>query len=306
MLGVRADPNLVAPMDVTIIIPVQASETKLLAATLAGALAQHYEAGRIEIFAVRFRGPGEFPLPPLVDERGVLTLTVDHPSSYAARNAGAARASGEALLFTEPGCVPDPGWVRAHVEMLQNPVVTVSIGLVVPARSTRSVDVFLSYENVRDAWVFSCPHWQHYFGRPKNMAVARRRFETHGPFIEVMRGADSKFIQRVARELSCAEVGLAPAAVVRQQSIRGLLSCYQDRYGRGHVLRASQSEHAAPISLEQRIRLFRRTVEQSGHGALRAGELLALLGMGLLAFRLGRWTAAVAKTVDFGGESRRL
>lgn len=33
-------------------------------------------------------------------------------------------------------------------------------------RQRRLVEMFLSYENVRDAWIFSCPHWQHFFGRP--------------------------------------------------------------------------------------------------------------------------------------------
>lgn len=94
------------------------------------------------------------------------------------------------------------------------------------------------------------------------MAVARHRLETHGPFVEVARGADSKFVQRVAREVSCEEVALTPNAVVRQQSIRDLPSCFRDRFDHSHALQRHQSSHAAPIALGDRIRLFRETVRE--------------------------------------------
>jgi hypothetical protein len=171
----------------------------------------------------------------------------------------------------------------------------VSVGRVAPARETRFVDLFLSYEDVRDAWVFSCSRWQHYFGRPKNMAIARHRFETHGPFFEVMRGGDSKLVQRVARELSCAEVGLARDAVVRQRSIRGLPSCYRDRFRHGRALQIHRSAHAAPINFEQRVRLFRDTLEQRRYGPFTSATLLTLLGAGILAFHVGGWAGAAAR-----------
>jgi Glycosyl transferase family 2 len=281
-------------MDVSIVIPVQASELDHLAASLGGVFAQRYAAGRIEVFVVQYGAASPIRLPAMPGGREVQVLAVGHPSPYAARNLAASRATGDALLFTEPGCVPDPDWVSAHVAALRDGPATISVGHVAPGRSTRSVELFLSYENVRDAWVFACPTWQHYFGRPKNMAVARRRFETHGPFVEVMRGADSKLVQRVARELSCSEVVLTQGAIVRQQSVRGLPSCYRDRFRHAFALRTHRSGHAAPIPLEQRVLLFRETLAERRYGPVGAAALFLFLGAGILTFRLGGWAAAAA------------
>jgi hypothetical protein len=118
--------------------------------------------------------------------------------------------------------------VAAHVARLSAAPVTVSVGHVAPAVSTRLVDLFCSYETVRDEWVFSGASWRHYFGRPKNMAVARRRFESHGPFVEVARGSDSKLVQKVASEVSCDEVGATGAIVLTIDSRRSEL--LRDRF----------------------------------------------------------------------------
>lgn len=282
-------------MNVSVIIPAQDSEVSQLGQSLAGVRAQRYEAGLIEVIVACY-GPGA-----PVGARGMVpsanggrTVATDHPSPYAARNLAATQATGEVLLFTEPGCVPDADWVAEHVAALHESGATVSVGQVAPARTTRLVELFLSYESVRDAWVFSCERWQHYFGRPKNMAVVRSRFETHGPFVEVMRGADSKLVQRVAREVSCAEVTLARRAVVRQQSLRGLPSCYRDRFRHAKALRIHRSAHAAPIDFGQRVRIFRETVQGRRHGHLTSGVLIVLLAAGILAFRAGGWAGAVA------------
>jgi len=282
-------------MNVSVIIPAQAAEARQLASTLDGILGQLYDGGGIEVFVVQYGGGDGLTLPSLTTGQEIKLLAVDHPSPYAARNFAASQATGEALLFTEPGCVPEPQWVRAHVSRLLDSTVTVSIGPVAPARVTSAVEMFLSYEDTRDAWVFSCGHWQHYFGRPKNMAVARRRFETHGPFAEVMRGADSKLVQKVAREISCGEIALTPEAVVRQQSVRGIPSCFRDRFIHGRALQVHQSSHSAPISLERRLSLFRGTLDQRGYGPMKAAGLVGLLAAGILAFRIGGWAGSAAR-----------
>lgn len=273
-------------MDVSVIIPWQPSDEPLLGGTLEGVRDQRYDAGRIEVFVVQY-GAGasvvRATVPPGLEVR---LLAVDHPSPYAARNLASREASGEVLLFTEPGCVPDPAWVAEHAEALRVGA-TVSVGHVAPARETWAVTAFQSYENVRDAWVFGGRSWQHMFGRPKNMAVARSRFASHGPFAEVMRGADSKLVQLVAREVSCSEVRHTPLAVVRQSSIRGLPSCYRDRFIHARALRVHRSSHAAPIAAGDRIELFQRTLAERGYGPVAATALLIMLGAGIAAFRLG-------------------
>jgi hypothetical protein len=281
-------------MDVSIVVPALSSEGSDLAACLAGIAAQRYDQGRIEVLVVHYGGGNPLPLS-MPAGRLVRAITVTHPSPYAARNRAASAAAGDVFVFTEPGCVPEPGWVAAHVARLARSPVTISVGHVAPARATRLVDLFVSYEDVRDAWAFSHGSWRHRFGRPKNLAVARRRFETHGPFAEVARGADSTLVQRVAREVSCDEVGLTPQAVVRQQSIRGLPSCLHDRFLHAHALRRHHSSHAVPISFADRVRLFRETVRLRDYGPLEAATLLLLLVAGTLTFRAGTWSAAGAR-----------
>ena len=281
-------------MNVSVIIPAQASQAAALAASIEGVLAQRYAAGRIELIVVQYGG-GRLAVPPAPPGRHLRLLAVDHPSPYAARNVAATEATGEAFLFTEPGCVPDHDWVAAHVARLGDSTVTLGVGRVAPGRATRLVNLFLSYEDVRDAWVFSQPRWQHLFGRPKNMAVARRRFASHGPFAEVMRGADSKLVQLVAREVERGEVALTPDAVVRQRSIRGLPSCLRDRFDHAVALQTHRSAHAAPISFAQRVRLFRDTLDRRGHGPLGAATLVVALAAGILAFRLGGWVGAARR-----------
>jgi hypothetical protein len=143
--------------------------------------------------------------------------------------------------------------------------------------------------------VFSCNHYPHYFGRPTNMAVMRARFESHGPFAEVMRGADSKLVQKVARELSCGEVVLAADAVVRQKSVRSLPAFLRDRFSHARALRIYRSAHAMPVSAEQRRELFRATRVHKRYGPVRTAALALLLTAGVLTFRLGGVSGALSR-----------
>ncbi len=267
-------------------MPVAASEAAGLGACLDAIAEQRYGLGRIEVLVVGY-GSGGPPTPGAFGAHPIRVFSVASSTPYAARNAGAAEAEGDLFLFTEVGCLADPDWVSGHVAALADAKASVSVGHVVPARTTFLVDVFASYENRRDEWVFSGTSWQHYFGRPKNMAVLRRRFESHGPFVEVPRGSDSKLVQKVARELSCDEVVLATRAVVRQRSIRGLPSCFKDRFGHSYALETNRSSHAARIALGDRARLLRDTVRREGYGPFRALLLLGLLATGVLVFRVG-------------------
>ena len=271
-------------MDVSVVIPAQASDGDQLAATLRGVFDQRY-AGRIEVFVAQYGGGAslESSLPV---GRNVRFLSIDSPSPYAARNLAARAASGEVLLFTEPGCIPEPQWVSAHVSAIATGI-TMSVGQVAAIHETWALATFMAYENVRDEWVFSSARWRHLFGRPKNMAIARHRFVSHGPFAEVIRGADSKLVQHVAREVSPREIGHSPTAIVRQQSVRGLPSCFRDRFVHAQALRLHRSAHAAPIRLTDRVRIFREAVARRGYGTMTAAVLLALLGAGIVTFRLG-------------------
>ena len=280
-------------MNASVIIPAQDSEASQLAVTLQGVFAQRYDCGRVDVCVAQYAGGDTLDIAHIAAGHDVRFVRVDNPSPYAARNLAAKTASGDVLLFTEPGCVPDPGWVRAHAAAVLKGA-TVSVGQVAPIHETWALDTFLSYETVRDDWVFSSASWQHRFGRPKNMAVTRERFLSHGPFVEVMRGADSKLVQLVAREVSSREVAHAPDAIVRQLSIHGLPSCLRDRFVHARTLRIYQSAHAAPIQLSDRLQILRRTMRERDYGLARSAVLLGSLVTGIIAFRLGGASARFA------------
>ena len=280
-------------MNASVIIPAQDSEASQLAVTLQGAFAQRYEDGRIDVCVAHYGGGNALDIASIAKGHDVRVVSVDHPSPYAARNLAAKTSTADVLLFTEPGCVPDRDWVRAHIEAVRNGA-AISVGHIAAIHETWALNTFLSYETVRDAWVFSSASWQHRFGRPKNMAVTRERFTSHGPFVEVMRGADSKLVQLVARDVSPREVAHAPDAIVRQLSIHGLPSCLRDRFIHARTLRIYRSAHAAPIELSDRLQILRRTMRDRDYGLLRSAFLLGSLATGIMAFRLGGASARFA------------
>ena len=273
-------------MNASVIIPAQDSEASQLAVTLQGVFAQRYDDGRIDVCVAQYGGGNSLDIASIAKGHDVRVVTVDSPSPYAARNLAAKTSAGDVLLFTEPGCIPDHHWVSAHVDAVRKGA-AISVGHIAPIHETWALNTFLSYETVRDSWVFSTASWQHRFGRPKNMAVTRARFISHGPFVEVMRGADSKLVQLIARDVSPREVAHAPDAIVRQLSVHGLPSCLRDRFIHARTLRIYRSAHAAPIQLSNRIQILRRTMRERDYGLLRSAFLLGSLASGIMAFRLG-------------------
>jgi hypothetical protein len=288
-------------MDVSVIIPAQASEADDLTATLQGVFRQRYD-GRIEVLVAQYGGGAPIAIPPSANV--VRHVAVDHASPYAGRNLAAREGTGDVLLFTEPGCIPDPGWVSGHVNAIRDRAISVSVGHVAGMRETWALRTFQAYEDVRDEWVFGGLSWRHLFGRPKNMAIARHRFVSHGPFAEVVRGADSKLVQHVAREVSTREIGHTPAAIVRQQDVRGLPSCLRDRFAHARQLRIHRSGHAAPIRLEDRLRIVGTTVARLGYGPVSSLALLGFLAAGIAAYRLGGASARFAKLPDASSRER--
>ncbi len=266
----------------------------MLPPTLDAIRSQRYDQGTIEVFVVGY-GDKRGDFPSVREDSSTQILSVDTPGPYVARNLAASRAKGDVFLFTEAGCLPDGAWVSEHVAQIKDKGVSISIGHLAGANETRLLDLFMSYENVRDAWIFSNPDWRYYFGRPRNMAVTRRCYEAHGPFAEVMRGADSTLVQKLAREVSCEEIGHAPRAIVRIAGICGLPGLFRERFNHARTLRIYNSSHSAPMPFNRRVRLFRETVDARGNGVITRGFMLVLLTAGVLTFRAGGLAGSVAK-----------
>jgi glycosyltransferase involved in cell wall biosynthesis len=100
---------------VSVVIPVFNDRDSLILCL--GALGKQEYAGPLEIIVVNNGAPGD-----LTDlmEQFVNVVFIDEPKagSYAARNAGIARASGTVLAFTDADCLPYPLWIVSGVRTL--------------------------------------------------------------------------------------------------------------------------------------------------------------------------------------------
>lgn len=76
-------------------------------------VAQDLDPARFEVLLVN--NDPDIPPPPLAAP-GLDLRVIDAaaPGSYAARNAGAAAATGDWLVFTDADCLPEPGWLAAY------------------------------------------------------------------------------------------------------------------------------------------------------------------------------------------------
>ncbi|CAN5789357.1 hypothetical protein BH24GEM1_BH24GEM1_21320 [soil metagenome] len=104
---------------ISIVIPTY-SRPKQLAVCLQSLSMLDYPRDRLEVIVVD--DGGETPLDSVVAPfRSALTLSLlrqPNAGPGAARNAGAERARGEYLAFTDDDCLPEPGWLAEMVRAL--------------------------------------------------------------------------------------------------------------------------------------------------------------------------------------------
>jgi GT2 family glycosyltransferase len=96
----------------SVVVPVwrQWESARGLLAALRAAVAADGRGG-VEIILVDNAGPDEAAGPAHLDGARILRCTA--PGSYAARNAGAAAASGAWIIFTDADCLPGRDWIAA-------------------------------------------------------------------------------------------------------------------------------------------------------------------------------------------------
>lgn len=196
--AVRANEPLTG---VSVVVPTH-RRPDLLRRCIEAVLAQEYPADRVEIVVVEDGGPG--------DGEGVVAdlregrpdarlryLAVEQGGPGAARNAGWRMAGGEVIAFTDDDTVPDPQWLRAGLQAIQDGADAVSGRTVVPLSDTPT-DAETNVQGLERATFATC-----------NVLVRRTWLERVGGF-------DPRF-RRAYREDSDLEFRLldAGARVVR-------------------------------------------------------------------------------------------
>lgn len=289
-------------MDVSVIVPFR-NAGNTIRGCIDALRAQSYRRGEVEIVLVDHgstdssaRVAKTFP---------ALTL-LNQPDGgiYAARNRGAAASSGKLLVFTEADCAAHPEWLSQHFNAIAKTGASVSVGRVAPAGATLLLSALVDYEDTKDQWNFDAGYWKQCFGRPKNLALSRSRFDSHGPFDEVVRGGDTLLVQRVARETGCAEITYCPGAVVVQQGINGFPASLRQRFQDSYFMTILKSSHSAPVGMTDKWRVVRETARRHRYGPLRSILLIYAVATGLAAWKLGQVAAAAPAGAGRGKSTR--
>ena len=219
----------------------------------------------------------------------VQLLAEAEPGAYAARNRGVESAQGAILAFTDPDCVPDADWLATISREMAREGTAILLGGYMLPRHSRVLELLMCYENTKDAFVFSTDIPELYYGHTNNMAVRRDVFDRFGPFVQRLRGADTIFVRRVVSALPCSTVRYCPTAVVDHLELRDARTYFHKMtlYGESRESYRHVS-WTRPLTLRERIAVFRRARGDPALSLPHTVLLFALLGFGLVAWRVGR------------------
>ena len=287
----------VAPpqMAVSIIIPFFNAE-EYLERCLRGLHAQEMPERAVEILMVDNNSTDRGPEIVRGDPR-VRLLQEARQGAYAARNRGIAEARGQLLVFLDPDCVPQAGWLPALVGEFRDPGVQMVVGRVDPGGGSYALRLLGAYENQKLVFAFGTDRPSMYSGYGGNMAVRRDALDTTGRFVEDRRGGDTLLVIRAAELFGCDAVRYVPHARVSHLEVMTLGTFYRKFFVYGRSRRRHTSSAAPrPLSRAERTAIVRQAVGSESRPLLASASLFALLAAGVGFFRAGamssRWSHA--------------
>jgi glycosyltransferase involved in cell wall biosynthesis len=283
-----------SPLDVSVIVPMHNS-AKYIERCLDSLLRQTYSPTRYEIIVVDNNS---------TDDSGLLVakyprirlLSEPKQGSYAARNCGVKAADGQFLAFTDADCAPDMGWLSEILAPLASPEVKIVQGRRLFAGKSQILSMLADFETERAAYGFSSEGAGTHFGYTNNMAMRREIFDQCGPFLEIARGADSVFVDRVVKRFSIDAVHFSRTAIISHLEMTSVTRWLTKRVIRGRSLQQTRQirEYKRPASKILPV-ILKRTVERGHYSKAGAAYLYLIVLMGTLAFDLGRVSSSATK-----------
>jgi GT2 family glycosyltransferase len=195
------------PPLVSVVVPVYRQWDAVPA--LLAALAAQAAAVGAEIVLVD-NAPGE-PRPPLDLPPAARIVPCDRPGAYAARNAGAAAATGRWLAFTDADCRPGLDWLAAMARALPGKEDALLAGPVEIAPGEGPANRYATYDQIRG--IPQARYVQNGYAATANLVVPAALFRSLGGFdAERFSGGDAEFCRRAGR--AGYPVKLVPDAIV--------------------------------------------------------------------------------------------
>ena len=219
----------------------------------------------------------------------VRLLSESRQGVYRARNQGVRQATGDVVAFTDPDCITAEDWLREIATGMRDENTQILLGERQLGRRTPALSLLEAYDSMKAAYTLTTKPVDYYFGYANNMAVRRELFDTVGPFEEIERGADTIFVQRVARKFSGDAVRYAPGLLIRHLEITSARDWYLKMYIYGKSSRNySKLVDCKPLGFDDRMEIYKRVVERRGYSLLKGAAMLLLLVVGQAFFTLGR------------------
>ncbi len=211
--------------------------------------------------------------------------------SYAARNLGINSSVGEIIAFTDSDCIPNKDWLSKIEIAMRNPSTGIALGRKSASCRATGVSLLDCYQHTRDTHIFNGDIVDLYYGYTNNMAVRRQLFD-ETLFLERMRGSDATFVSDVVERLSVESVQYDPEMLVTHLEITSIWVVFKKWfiYGRSQKL-VDEETRWRPLTMLERIKVYRSTVRVHRFSLLHSAYLLTLLSSGVLCWVAGNVSA---------------